>query len=184
AADETPGIPALPRRTRTKGTAAGGPGAPLPTGGDATRPGGTAPPAGGATGADGATAGPDGHAARPGDAAPPSGEGAVTRADADPPRDGTPDLTSGAAAARPDAAPDGIGPLPRRVRQASLAPQLKQDTARRADRTGPPADRDAEEVRSRMASLQRGWQRGREENAAGDGSGNGTAPGTTKGDGR
>ncbi|MFB8182364.1 nitrate- and nitrite sensing domain-containing protein [Streptomyces sp. NPDC055966] len=178
AADETPGIPALPRRTRTKGTAAGGPGAPLPTGGDATRPGGTAPPA------DGATAGPDGHAARPGDAAPPSGEGAVTRADADPPRDGTPDLTSGAAAARPDAAPDGIGPLPRRVRQASLAPQLKQDIARRADRTGPPADRDAEEVRSRMASLQRGWQRGREENAAGDGSGNGTAPGTTKGDGR
>ncbi|MEU8693077.1 nitrate- and nitrite sensing domain-containing protein [Streptomyces sp. NPDC048665] len=173
AADETPGIPALPRRTRTKGTAAGGPGAPLPTGGD-----------GATAGPDGHAAGPDGHAARPGDAAPPSGEGAVTRADADPPRDGTPDLTSGAAAARPDAAPDGIGPLPRRVRQASLAPQLKQDTARRADRTGPPADRDAEEVRSRMASLQRGWQRGREENAAGDGSGNGTAPGTTKGDGR
>jgi anti-sigma regulatory factor (Ser/Thr protein kinase) len=198
AADETPGIPALPRRTRTKRTAAGGPGAaapsdpaprrspgaPLPTGGDATRPGGTAPPAGDARGADGDTAGHDGRAARPGDAAPPSGEGAVTRADAAPPRGGTSDFTSGAAAARPDVAPDGVGPLPRRVRQASLAPQLKQDTARRADRTGPPADRDAEEVRSRMASLQRGWQRGREENAAGDGSGNGTAPGTTKGDGR
>ncbi|OIJ92607.1 histidine kinase [Streptomyces sp. MUSC 14] len=196
--DASPGIPALPRRTRTKGTAASGPGAAapsdeaprrgpraaLPTGGAAPRPGDTAPPAGAAARPGSDTAGSDGDAARPGDPAPPSGEGVVTRADAAPPRDGTPDLTSGAAAARPDAAPDGSGPLPRRVRQASLAPQLKQDTARRADRTGPPADRDAEEVRSRMASLQRGWQRGREENAAGEESGNGTAPGTTKGDGR
>ncbi|MEU7089739.1 nitrate- and nitrite sensing domain-containing protein [Streptomyces achromogenes] len=78
----------------------------------------------------------------------------------------------------------GAGPLPRRVRQASLAPQLKQDTERRAGRAAQPADRDADEVRSRMASLQRGWQRGREENAAGDGAHNGTAQGTTKGDGR
>jgi len=45
-------------------------------------------------------------------------------------------------------------------------------------------DRDADEVRSRMASLQRGWQRGREENAEGDDAQDGTAPGTTKGDGR
>ncbi|MEV4340232.1 nitrate- and nitrite sensing domain-containing protein [Streptomyces sp. NPDC049590] len=84
-----------------------------------------------------------------------------------------------------DASPEpGAAPLPRRVRQASLAPQLKQDTERRAARTAQPADRDADEVRSRMASLQRGWQRGREENAAGDGAHNGTAQGTTKGDGR
>ncbi|MFF3913829.1 nitrate- and nitrite sensing domain-containing protein [Streptomyces sp. NPDC001852] len=76
------------------------------------------------------------------------------------------------------------GPLPRRTRQASLAPQLKQDTVRRAGRAAQPADRDAEEVRSRMASLQRGWQRGREENAGGDTDHNGTAQGTTKGDGR
>ncbi|MGW0211021.1 nitrate- and nitrite sensing domain-containing protein [Streptomyces sp. NPDC003233] len=76
------------------------------------------------------------------------------------------------------------GPLPRRVRQASLAPQLKQNTARRAERAAQPADRDAEEVRSRMASLQRGWRRGREENAGGDGDQTGTAQGTTKGDGR
>ncbi len=52
--------------------------------------------------------------------------------------------------------------LPRRVRQASLAPQL-----RTAEAPAPPAepaeDRDADEVRSRMASLQRGWQRGRVE---------------------
>ncbi|MEV5879219.1 nitrate- and nitrite sensing domain-containing protein [Streptomyces sp. NPDC052101] len=76
------------------------------------------------------------------------------------------------------------GPLPRRVRQASLAPQLRQDTARPAERAAQPAERDADEVRSRMASLQRGWQRGREENAAGEGVQNGTAQGTTKGDGR
>ncbi|MFF0227672.1 nitrate- and nitrite sensing domain-containing protein [Streptomyces sp. NPDC004629] len=78
----------------------------------------------------------------------------------------------------------GTGPLPRRVRQASLAPQLKQGPAGRPGSQTEPTERDAEEVRSRMASLQRGWQRGREENAAGDEARNGTAQGTTKGDGR
>ncbi|MDT0381245.1 nitrate- and nitrite sensing domain-containing protein [Streptomyces sp. DSM 42041] len=62
---------------------------------------------------------------------------------------------------------DGPGGLPRRVRQASLAPQLKEVPAPEADRSAgqgsEPDDRDAEEVRSRMAALQRGWQRGREE---------------------
>ncbi|MEU7303566.1 nitrate- and nitrite sensing domain-containing protein [Streptomyces sp. NPDC007206] len=82
------------------------------------------------------------------------------------------------------AEPAKSGALPRRIRQASLAPQLKQDTAPRAERAAQPADRDAEEVRSRMASLQRGWQRGRRENAAGDDAHDGTAQGTTKGDGR
>ncbi|WP_093608392.1 sensor histidine kinase [Streptomyces indicus] len=55
--------------------------------------------------------------------------------------------------------------LPRRVRQASLAPQLKTSDAAQTtrERTEPAADRDADEVRSRMASLQRGWQRGRVE---------------------
>lgn len=87
---------------------------------------------------------------------------------------------SGALTAGADA-----GPLPRRVRQANLAPQLKQTTARRAGDRTEPVERDADEVRSRMASLQRGWQRGREENAAGDTAHSGTAPqGTTKGDGR
>ncbi|MFG3549920.1 nitrate- and nitrite sensing domain-containing protein [Streptomyces sp. NPDC047725] len=92
------------------------------------------------------------------------------------------------------------GALPRRVRQANLAPQLKRSTRRPAESRPGPADRDAEEVRSRMASLQRGWQRGREENAEGDDSPGGTSPqtpqtsqapqapqapqGTTKGDGR
>ncbi|MEU6609745.1 nitrate- and nitrite sensing domain-containing protein [Streptomyces shenzhenensis] len=99
-----------------------------------------------------------------------SGDG---RGGAAPATDGTPQETG-----------PGTGQLPRRVRQASLAPQLKQGPARRPGRETEPAERDAEEVRSRMASLQRGWQRGREENAAGDGARNGTAQGTTKGDGR
>ncbi|MFF0300944.1 nitrate- and nitrite sensing domain-containing protein [Streptomyces sp. NPDC004562] len=85
----------------------------------------------------------------------------------------------------PEPTAPGTGPLPRRVRQASLAPQLKKAPA-----PGPaapdPGERDADEVRSRMASLQRGWQRGRKENAAGDDTApGGTAPqGTTEGDGR
>ncbi|MFI7100547.1 nitrate- and nitrite sensing domain-containing protein [Streptomyces sp. NPDC050161] len=69
------------------------------------------------------------------------------------------------------------GGLPRRVRQASLAPQLKADPAQQAEEERRAAqaddDRDAEAVRARMASLQRGWQRGRrdnEESAAADGS--------------
>ena len=79
----------------------------------------------------------------------------------------------------------GTAPLPRRVRQASLAPQLKQGLERRPQNRVEPADRDADEVRSRMASLQRGWQRGRDENAAGDDAHSGTAPQRkTKGDGR
>ncbi|MGC2999125.1 hypothetical protein ACPF8X_12345, partial [Streptomyces sp. G35A] len=84
----------------------------------------------------------------------------------------------------PGAAPPG-GSLPRRVRQASLAPQLKRSAEPRNENRAQPVERDAEEVRSRMASLQRGWQRGREENAAGDDPDSGTAPRrTTEGDGR
>ncbi len=115
-------------------------------------------------------------------------------------RGATPADTGGATAAsgtaaRPEAttgeAEAGAARLPRRVRQANLAPQLKAGPDRRAERdrtgtgTGPDvAERDADEVRNRMASLQRGWQRGREENAVGDDAQDGTARGTTKGDGR
>ncbi|MGW8366438.1 nitrate- and nitrite sensing domain-containing protein [Streptomyces wedmorensis] len=88
--------------------------------------------------------------------------------------------------------PDPFGGLPRRVRQASLAPQLREGerpagrgTGRRAaSRTaagdeGPESfERDAEEVRARMAAMQRGWQRGRRQDDP-------TAQGTTpEGDGR
>ncbi|MER5885372.1 nitrate- and nitrite sensing domain-containing protein [Streptomyces sp. NPDC001941] len=73
--------------------------------------------------------------------------------------------------------PPDFGGLPRRVRQASLAPQLRQaaaEEARAAVRPGPDRadqdlERDADEVRDRMASLQRGWQRGRRQNAADNG---------------
>ncbi|MFB6839509.1 nitrate- and nitrite sensing domain-containing protein [Streptomyces sp. NPDC056361] len=91
---------------------------------------------------------------------------------------------------------DPFGGLPRRVRQASLAPQLREGD-RPADRgTGVRAgsrttagderpesfERDAEEVRARMAAMQRGWQRGRRHDAGQD---DPTAPGTTpEGDGR
>lgn len=95
--------------------------------------------------------------------------------------------------ARRDTAPDTVGGLPRRVRQASLAPQLREESADRTPHRAPvdtadDYDRDADEVRNRMASLQRGWQRGRRQNAedAQDAAGpEGTAPGTTPGgDGR
>ncbi|MCX0242721.1 hypothetical protein, partial [Streptomyces drozdowiczii] len=83
-------------------------------------------------------------------------------------------------------APDTVGGLPRRVRQASLAPQLREGPDSRTARPAPvesadDIERDAEEVRSRMASLQRGWQRGRQENAE-DPTGPGDiAAGTTPG---
>ncbi|MFB7780471.1 sensor histidine kinase [Streptomyces bauhiniae] len=105
----------------------------------------------------------------------------------------TPDPISAAAAhaaaapAGPEldgTAPDSTAPLPKRVRQANLAPQLRREPDRRPENTFEPAVRDADEVRSRMASLQRGWERGREENAEGDRAHSGTAPGTTEGDGR
>ncbi|MER6345698.1 nitrate- and nitrite sensing domain-containing protein [Streptomyces sp. NPDC001595] len=104
----------------------------------------------------------------------------------DPLAKGTPvDDTAAGDRTSPEEPGPGSGLLPRRVRQASLAPQLKRAPERRTDDTAAPADRDADDVRSRMASLQRGWRRGREENAAGDDAHSGTAPqGTTKGDGR
>lgn len=93
--------------------------------------------------------------------------------------------SGGTAPGGADGSGSGAGALPRRVRQANLAPQLRQGPAPRTEDRADPADRDADEVRSRMASLQRGWQRGRVENAAGDDAHSGAAPQrTTKGDGR
>ncbi|CAM5746535.1 hypothetical protein [Streptomyces afghaniensis 772] [Streptomyces afghaniensis] len=96
---------------------------------------------------------------------------------------------SGRRGQAPGSAPNeprsGTAPLPRRVRQANLAPQLKRGSEPRTEDRAEPVERDADEVRSRMASLQRGWKRGREENAAGDAAHSGTArQGTTEGDGR
>ncbi|GAA3774968.1 nitrate- and nitrite sensing domain-containing protein [Streptomyces phyllanthi] len=128
-----------------------------------------------------------------------SGARSVSRAAQEPPglprrrRATPPNETTGTSPGAATASGEGESgnrPLPRRVRQASLAPQLKDGPARRVERDSArtdgadPAERDADEVRSRMASLQRGWQRGREENVAGDGARDGSARGTTKGDGR
>ncbi|MFH8842563.1 nitrate- and nitrite sensing domain-containing protein [Streptomyces sp. NPDC017868] len=97
----------------------------------------------------------------------------------------------------PPETPDPFDGLPRRVRQASLAPQLRETegpAARTGTRggartgTGAPTggpdsfERDAEEVRARMAAMQRGWQRARRDTTEPDDT---TAPGTTpEGDGR
>ncbi|WP_431984576.1 nitrate- and nitrite sensing domain-containing protein [Streptomyces qinglanensis] len=136
------------------------------------------------TGHEGTATGPHSGEAATG----PGAGGTSGRADGTPP-EGTPSGGPGTAGERP-------GGLPRRVRQASLAPQLRGDaptvsTRMPQPRTDPPgtsapevADRDADEVRSKMASLQRGWERGRRESEPPHEAGE-SAPGTTPGrDGR
>lgn len=100
---------------------------------------------------------------------------------------GSPPATPAVPAPRtPSPVPETVGGLPRRIRQASLAPQLREATGGRPAEPEPvesaeDIERDADEVRSRMASLQRGWQRGRRQNAE-DATGPGdTAQGTTPG---
>ncbi|QES53669.1 histidine kinase [Streptomyces venezuelae] len=75
-----------------------------------------------------------------------------------------PDAGSDAGASAPG---PGIGGLPRRVRQASLAPQLKKSPSAAPAEAAPDqaADRDAEDVRTRMSALQRGWTAGRNQHA-------------------
>lgn len=75
-----------------------------------------------------------------------------------------PEAGSEAGAAAPG---PGIGGLPRRVRQASLAPQLKKFPSAAPAEAAPDqvADRDAEDVRTRMSALQRGWTAGRNQHA-------------------
>ncbi|MDJ0380907.1 nitrate- and nitrite sensing domain-containing protein [Streptomyces sp. G-G2] len=93
---------------------------------------------------------------------------------------------------RTGSAPDRTGPggLPRRVRQANLAPQLKNaPPPPPADATADPvADRDAETVRIRMSALQRGWTAARDQHAEQSGTGAESAGAGTEheneGDGR
>ncbi|MFB7616767.1 nitrate- and nitrite sensing domain-containing protein [Kitasatospora sp. NPDC056181] len=73
-----------------------------------------------------------------------------------------------AAPAPGDAAPAGVRTLPRRVRQASLAPQLRERAAQDASRgTGQAGaaeaarERSPEEARATFTSFQRGYTRGR-----------------------
>jgi signal transduction histidine kinase len=109
--------------------------------------------------------------------------------------DGRSDSASGSTPPTGGSQSGTVSGLPRRVRQASLAPQLRQESSadegppERSDESPEPdglAQRDADEVRNRMASLQRGWQRGRRQNtgASADEAAD-SAPGTTpEGDGR
>ncbi|MFJ1751565.1 nitrate- and nitrite sensing domain-containing protein [Kitasatospora sp. NPDC088134] len=62
------------------------------------------------------------------------------------------------------------GELPRRVRQASLAPQLREgpEPVRPGLRPAAPVERDPEQARSAMAAFQRGWARGAEPEPAPD----------------
>ena len=109
------------------------------------------------------------------------------------------------------AAPAGPGPagndgdgdidgLPRRVRQASLAPQLRDSppprktTVASTGLSGGTSGPSPAEIRQTMSALQRGWQEGRaqriaeqatgESPGAGPGSPAGAGPGTAPGDAR
>ncbi|MGW6540383.1 nitrate- and nitrite sensing domain-containing protein [Streptomyces sp. NPDC055011] len=121
-------------------------------------------------------------------------EGTDARREDPPAEPASTDARPAPAPAPPAPAPAPLAGLPRRVRQASLVPQLREpeQPAGTAPTAGPaPTDRpaaeddferDAEEVRARMAAMQRGWQRGR---LHGTGPDDTAAHGTTpEGDGR
>ncbi|MFC9679469.1 nitrate- and nitrite sensing domain-containing protein [Streptomyces sp. NPDC056948] len=79
---------------------------------------------------------------------------------------------------RPQEQPEGSEDLPRRVRQASLAPQLRDGRPEEPPPTPAPRDeeRTPEVVRERMAAYRDGWARG-----GGRRPGRGTTPGPAKG---
>jgi hypothetical protein len=58
--------------------------------------------------------------------------------------------------------------LPRRVRQANLAPQLRESPATEtADKPGKrKAERSPDEIRDGLSAMQRGWERGRGDSAS------------------
>lgn len=116
-----------------------------------------------------------------------SGEPAPGSAPAARPHDGSrpgaarPERPGAADRAPASGAPAGTSPLPRRIRQTHLAPQLRESPAARRREPATVEDRDAELVRSRMTALQRGWQRGRAENAESGETGERVAhPGSTR----
>ncbi|MFI6940127.1 nitrate- and nitrite sensing domain-containing protein [Streptomyces sp. NPDC050418] len=107
---------------------------------------------------------PEAPESAPSDAEQPASRGNGSRsADSDGSRPAEPSTAEPADERRARGVDTPTQILPRRVRQASLAPQLKTGSTPRTEPAAPAADRDADEVRSRMASLQRGWQRGRVE---------------------
>jgi signal transduction histidine kinase len=97
---------------------------------------------------------------------------------------GTDEPAPGAGPVAPAAANGEYRGLPRRVRQANLAPQLRQDPA---GVSGPAIAatqlRSPEEARNMMAALQRGWQQGRADDGEATGQADEQAPGTAPGTG-
>lgn len=94
-----------------------------------------------------------------------------------------PDGLSPASFADPPAAATYRG-LPRRVRQASLSPHLRESSsvggsAVDADSALPSGTRTPEQARDLVASLQTGWQRGRQSDVPGAGAGSGTGATST-----
>jgi hypothetical protein len=87
-------------------------------------------------------------------------------------------------AARPAQPPLSEDGLPRRIRQASLAPQLREPSAPPPESSAAVLDRSPDEIRARMRALQSGTRRGRvdgRDNLAGPtadrgGNGQGAAP--------
>jgi signal transduction histidine kinase len=79
------------------------------------------------------------------------------------PRFPGPGLSPGDTALGGTARDDDFGGLPRRIRQASLAPRLRESTAESAQASG--GDdlwvRSPEDTRSTMTAIQQGWERGR-----------------------
>ncbi|GAA3124281.1 hypothetical protein GCM10010466_13990 [Planomonospora alba] len=78
-------------------------------------------------------------------------------------------------------APDDLDGLPVRVRQASLAPQLRRVPGREPERAPAPPARAPEEALARMSAMQRGWRQGRTQAGAHGGARDG-AHGDTSGD--
>lgn len=115
-----------------------------------------------------ASAGAAAFAGRPFDGA--AATAATTPAEAATPRGVTATPTAGAAGAAEAAGvggPAAQGALPRRVRQANLAPQLRERAAAQqgarpdAGEADPARERSPEEARATFASFQRGFTRGR-----------------------
>jgi hypothetical protein len=91
------------------------------------------------------------------------GSGQATAGPADPGAGGPGTSDLGGAAAE-SAADDGFNGLPRRVRQASLAPQLRVSTASgpQGPSAVPPATAASlTDMRNTLSAMQRGWQQGR-----------------------
>jgi hypothetical protein len=133
-----------------------------------------APDAPGAPGAPHAPHAPDAPGSGAATAPPwyPHAESPFPSAPSAPPAEPAPPVPS-AQPSEPTAAPDADIPyptadesykgLPRRVRQASLAPQLRDKNVAAPAAPGDSAvpDRSPEQIRSALSAIQRGWQEGR-----------------------